>query len=567
MTDEERGRDLIVCCDGTNNTLTGGARDTNVLLLVEALRRGARPNQVLYYDPGVGSPDDLPMTGFRQYFRRKWDRIAGLASGQGIFENIGEAYSFLIRHYRDGDRVWLFGFSRGAFAARSVAGMVSLFGIIKPEHRVLLPTLLRVYFARVAKRGKLWELVFRFLKRSQVKRRRDDVAGQVRKLFTSEGGGRASVHFVGVWDTVESVGMPGISLQISGTPVIAGKPIKHARHALSLDEHRWPFLPRVYEEKDFGQPSDSRPPVSGRIEPSEQSLRQAWFRGVHSDVGGGYFEDESGLSRAAFEWMVDEANLCGLGCSLVGGRPGGKPQRAVAHDPLYETPLWAVAGMTARDTRVLPEAPEAANPQGPPLGAVVTSSVWDRRRPLVPFACCAVGAVVSMLLSGWMLQPGPGSSSLLDFTVTPSLWRDAAVRSFDLACAQLGAWFRSPLELIVGVPGACPHRALLFDAAFVAFYAYLLARLCTRAFHRRAGARQVGHRAPKLRVLGAALPMLVFGDLLEDFFGFVGFSFGPSSALGAVSFGLGVIPSAVKLIGALGCAVLIGIGWVLPRRR
>src|SRR5690606_5613852 len=245
------GRKLIVCCDGTNNTLTGGVHDTNVLRLFTELRR-LHDGAVLYYDPGVGAPDELPPTGIRQYLRRKWDRVAGLASGPGVVENIGEAYSFLVREYRAGDEIWLFGFSRGAFTARSGSGMVHLFGIVRPEHLVLLPTMLRVYFSSRKRRKR------RARRHTGERRTRDVVAEQIRTTFTSPEGREAHVHFVGVWDTVESVGMPGMSLQISSSATIRGKRICHVRHALSLDEHRWPFLPRLYDEDDFGSPEDGQ---------------------------------------------------------------------------------------------------------------------------------------------------------------------------------------------------------------------------------------------------------------------------------------------------------------------
>src|SRR5262245_41344042 len=140
-------RQIVAFLDGTNNTLTGHRTDTNVLHLFEHLSARRDRDQVLYYDPGVGSPDLLPFTDLNEWLSRKWERLRGLASGRGIFENVGQAYMFIAQRYRPGDEIWIFGFSRGAFTARSVAGMIHLFGLIRPEHESLLPTLLRVYFA------------------------------------------------------------------------------------------------------------------------------------------------------------------------------------------------------------------------------------------------------------------------------------------------------------------------------------------------------------------------------------------------------------------------------------
>jgi len=147
-------RQLVLLLDGTNNTLTGRIRDTNVLKLYEHLNRCADGSQTLYYDPGVGAPDSLPSTGVLDQAGRWVQRIYGLAYGRGIYENIRDAYLFLMRNWQPGDEIWLFGFSRGAFTARSISGMVHLFGIIDAQHESLLPTLLRVYFAKQPQSGK-----------------------------------------------------------------------------------------------------------------------------------------------------------------------------------------------------------------------------------------------------------------------------------------------------------------------------------------------------------------------------------------------------------------------------
>lgn len=545
-------RQLIVCCDGTNNTLTGGLRDTNVLQLVEELRREGHGQQVLYYDPGVGSPDELPPTGPVQWLRRKWDRVAGLASGQGIFENITEAYAFLMREYREGDQIWLFGFSRGAFTARSVAGLINLFGLLRPEHEVMLPTLLRVYFASAEGRGRDAAPTA-----GRPRRSRDAVAQQIRASFASPVGQAAAVHFIGVWDTVESVGAPGLALKISSTGTIVGKRMRHVRHALSLDEHRHPFLPRLYADADFGEPT------------GPQSLRQVWFRGVHSDVGGGYDAGESGLADAALRWMVDEARACGLlGCQAAAQwtrRPGSRR----VHDPLYDMPWWAVVGMTVRATGQAARSRAAA----PPLGTGHDSlqlprpgSVWDRHRPLRPLLLGVLGGAAALLLSGYQLMAGSGAADLVAFALDPSRWGEAVGRASRLAMAQAQAFWAptGPFEL---APGACPRRAMLCDLGFLAGYAYVMARLVTRAFARRFACRDVEGPAPRLRVLGAALPLLVGGDLLENGCALAAFSAGPDGWLGPAWFWLGAFGAWAKFVGLAGCLALLGLGWLSPSRR
>ena len=114
-----RPRQLIVCCDGTNNNLTGRNRDTNVSQLCELLAPDSQ-NQLLYYDPGVGNPGTLPEAAWWDKVQQKYERLSGLAFGSGIYENISEAYRFLMRNWREDDDIFLFGFSRGAFTAREI---------------------------------------------------------------------------------------------------------------------------------------------------------------------------------------------------------------------------------------------------------------------------------------------------------------------------------------------------------------------------------------------------------------------------------------------------------------
>ncbi len=557
---ERSPRQLILCCDGTNNTLTGGAKDTNVLRLFERLRATDDGRRVLYYDPGVGTADELPPTDAVQWMRRKWDRLSGLASGQGVFENISQAYSFLMREWREGDSVWLFGFSRGAFTARSIAGIVHLFGIVRPEHRALLPTLMRIYFS--SKDGST--LAMRAIRRiaqalsyRDPGQRRDRAAEQVRELFTTPAGRTAAVHFVGVWDTVESVGLPGFGLHISSQATIRAKRIQHVRHALSLDEHRWPFLPRLYDDEDFG---DAKHP--GADHGAAQSMRQVWFRGVHSDVGGGYDADAAALSDAALQWMLAEANACGLACPP---ETDAKPRtaRQVAHDPLHETPWWAVTGMTVRATAPRGRA-TAIGTAHESVQSGHARSMWSERRPILPLLVAATGGALALVLSGYMLMPAGGWRGFHAFATTPSQWVEAMVIAKNLAVAQATTWFdaRGAFD-VASEDGACPRRALLFDMAFIAAYAYVLARLCSRAFARRFTWREVDGLPPKLRLLGFSLSTLVAGDFVENVLGIAAFSCG-RGVFGQGFLCLGAFGSFAKFVGFAGCVALIVLGWSMP---
>lgn len=548
MKDGDRvPRQLIIFCDGTNNTLTGGTSDTNVLRLFEALHRSSDQQRVLYYDPGVGSRDLQLEAGIWQGMRRWLDRLAGMASGQGIFENITQAYVFLMHEYREGDSIWLFGFSRGAFTARSIAGMINLFGLVRPEHEVMLPTLLRAYFSSADGN----------LKSKPSLLRRDDVARQIRASFVGPEGARVRVHFIGVWDTVESVGAPGLSLRITSSGTIQGKRVNHVRHALSLDEHRHPFLPRLYEEADFGEPKGTEATFR-----EAQSLRQAWFRGVHSDVGGGYDAITAGLSDAALEWMVVMANECGLACPPSKLELPSLPVRRIAHDPLYSTPWWAVMGMTVRST----QSARLHSVVGTQEEASPPNSVWDTRRSALPlFGWGAFGALV-LVLSGYMLLPMTGWSGFKDLLLTPSIWLEAMKAAVSLAATQVSAWFDPQGPFVVASQlGACPRRALAFDFLFIAAYAYVLARLCSRAFARRFAWRDLNDPVPALRILGFALPLMVGGDIVENVLGIAAFSCG-NGVFGQLLFCVGVLGSLAKYVGLLGCVILIGVGWLMPNR-
>lgn len=404
-------RQLIVCCDGTNNNLTGRLNDTNVTKLCELLDPDGQ-QQRLFYDPGVGNPGQLPGTTRLDSIKREVQRLTGLAFGQGIFENIAEGYTFLMQHYQDGDQIYLYGFSRGAFTARSIAGLVAQFGLLRPENQALLPTLLHTYFAD----------------RRESQRYRD-VTAQVSALFCSPDRREVPVWFVGVWDTVASVGFPMLSQQtITARPSIAGKRYHHVRQALALDEHRRAFEPRPYI-----------------IEPGHdyaahgQSIAQAWFSGSHGDVGGGYPHAEAGLCDDALRWMLQESIACGLRIDPALLNPRGElDDRALAerlalrslcprtegadtaaapcrqlHSETYDTPWWALAGLKLRDPTLNPDWNRLDDPVQPvehpsvgqqPLQFAADTS-WSRRRALGPLFWALLGLLAFDVLAGLMLAP------------------------------------------------------------------------------------------------------------------------------------------------------------------
>lgn len=268
-------KNLVVCCDGTNNEIAGDA--TNVLRLYRMLVRDSE--QVAYYDSGVGTianPDRITSWG------RSVSKLFDSAMGLSIRHHFLKAYRFLAQHYEPGDRIYLFGFSRGAYTARAVAGAIRMFGLLRPELEGLEDLVWAIYSGENNLPASLFS-----------------AAPVFKKVFGNEGAqteqdsNRYSVkiHCVCVWDTVSAFGT--ISDQRTLPYTSDNTDIKHVRHAVSIDERRSIFQANLFRPKDRKQ---------------HDSFKQVWFAGVHSDVGGGYPEATGTLSKVSLNWMLDEVS-------------------------------------------------------------------------------------------------------------------------------------------------------------------------------------------------------------------------------------------------------------------
>ena len=238
---------------------------TNVLRMARAVRpKAAGAEQVAFYDWGVGTD------------RKK---LAGGITGAGIDKNIMDCYRFLVHNYNPGDHLFFFGFSRGAYTVRSLAGFIRNCGLLKREHADQIPAAYRLYRKRTRASSPDEPQAVLF--------RQDHAVADI-----------TPIEFVGVWDTVGALGIPVPFWGNLGEKEFLfhdtepSKIIQHARHAVSIDENREDFEPTLW----------SRKPGS--------DIMQVWFAGVHSDVGGGY--DELGLSYCAAQWMIKEAAKFGL---------------------------------------------------------------------------------------------------------------------------------------------------------------------------------------------------------------------------------------------------------------
>jgi uncharacterized protein (DUF2235 family) len=262
-------RRLIVCCDGTWNSPDQELdeydvrKPTNVVKLARSVVPVASDgtSQIVFYDTGIGTHSFV-------------DKFVGGATGKGLSQNIIEAYRFLVNNFDGEDEIYLFGFSRGGFTARSLAGLIGQIGLLPKQQEYWLPEGYEMY------------------------RERDDrkAIARYRKLNKTRS---VTIRMVGVWDTVGALGIPfGIIEALTRRryqfhDVTLSACVQHAYQALAIDEHRSTFQPAIWESCL-----------------KNQVVEQQWFPGVHTNVGGGYADN--GIANHALMWMVDRANALGL---------------------------------------------------------------------------------------------------------------------------------------------------------------------------------------------------------------------------------------------------------------
>ncbi|MGD0464752.1 MAG: DUF2235 domain-containing protein [Tepidisphaeraceae bacterium] len=283
------GKRIVFCADGTWDDPQSG---TNVVKLYQAIATSAV--QVPYYDPGVGT-DGTPL-----------QKLTGGALGDGILQKVKDGYAKIAHIYDPGDDVFVFGFSRGAYTARSIAGMIAVSGLPSGSPTdALLDTAFQAYRNRANRPGLLATL---------------NAAG----FFD------AKIKMVGVWDTVGALGIPAVFGNVDpaeyGFLDTALHPdVLNAYQALAIDERRQEFPPTLWTSA----------PIAG------QTIEQVWFSGVHSDVGGGYPETAPGLSDITLDWMIGKAAALGLAIDTSGpGYPSINAQTSLG--PIHESwnPLW-----------------------------------------------------------------------------------------------------------------------------------------------------------------------------------------------------------------------------------
>ena len=305
-------KNIVICSDGTGNR-GGKTRGTNIWRIFNAVNR-YHPDvkQITYYDDGVGTEDLL------------WLRLLGGSFGCGLSRNILQAYAYLAMNYEKGDRVFLFGFSRGAFTMRSLAGMICRCGLITREN------LVRVGWRKRECILKRILCAYRSAKGVKDTHDKEDEAARIRRISNalkiSDIDLRpVPIHFIGVWDTVDAVGVPFDELKLVDYfwrkvfkrrlwgfhDCLPHRLVSHAYQALSIDDERKTFHPNVWDcpDSNTGTNSDKENTRNSNAS-GKQVIEQVWFAGVHSNVGGGYPKDS--LSLIPLDWMMGKADAHGL---------------------------------------------------------------------------------------------------------------------------------------------------------------------------------------------------------------------------------------------------------------
>jgi len=328
---------IVVCCDGTWNRPDqfdrGKLRPTNVTKIALAIAPHDQDGnlQQVYYRRGVGTDP--------------WEQLRGGAFGMGLSRNTQDAYQYLIKHYEPGDELFLFGFSRGAYTVRSLAGLIRNSGLLRREHS-----------------DRLREAYALYRRRDRESHPVETEATLFRKTYSYESLGHSvRIKLIGVWDTVGALGIPiGWLGQVSRRffrlefhDVKLSSYVDSAFQALAIDERRRPFEPSIWEWQ---------PHAKG------QRLEQVWFAGVHSDVGGGY--EDSGLSDNVFKWMKERAVECDLAFD-----------EAYLSNKVDPDPMGKLHESRTGLYLLLPPRPrELCKPREAQTFETVHSSAWERRQ-------------------------------------------------------------------------------------------------------------------------------------------------------------------------------------------
>lgn len=363
MSERTEGKNIVILMDGTSNQIS--EKRSNVLRLYGVLTKSKPDKQLVYYDPGVGtfSPD--------RWFSKQASKIAeiyGLVTGWGLDRNVKDAYRFLVENYevtfrqdpvtkkdiKVRDKIYIFGFSRGAYSARVLAGFINALGLIEPRNLNLLDYAYRAY--------------------KRIDQNADAKPESYEAMYLFERSlspDHPTIRMLGLFDTVSSViEKAEIGWRMRKHAYTSTNPsVETVMQAAAIEEQRrgFPLMPWPKGQEYHASPFDNGNGVPQQVE-------EVWFAGVHADVGGGHTEEGSALCKVPLVWMINRAKECGLKVSpqsvtslVYGRRKGGKPYTPPnALGPKTESyrGLWRLMGSRKR---VIEE------------GATVHESVLTRR--------------------------------------------------------------------------------------------------------------------------------------------------------------------------------------------
>ena len=297
-------RKLIICIDGTGNQISD--QQTNVLKLYRCLRVNSDTQKVLYV-PGVGTNSSQSVIG---KWTQKLKGLQGLAFGLGLEDDVLTAYRFLCAQYQEDDQILIFGFSRGAYGARVLAGFMNNFGLLPESQLHLAPRAFRAY---------------RKITDADASDSVDKTYQNLREYEQVLHVRHVPIRFLGLFDTVSSIVRfrrmwhnltnHGSLLEMGTHASVDENPsVEMVRHALAIDERRSMFRAQHW------RPSAYYGNRFKRGDPKRQDVEQMWFPGYHSDVGGSPYEDRSGIGKISLLWMIDALTEAGVELDFVGRR-------------------------------------------------------------------------------------------------------------------------------------------------------------------------------------------------------------------------------------------------------
>jgi uncharacterized protein (DUF2235 family) len=277
-------KSIVVMSDGTGNELKVSG-NTNVVRIHGLLDRSDPRSLVTFYDPGVGT---MGSQGATTAIGRRWSKLTGLAFGKGLKANVVQGYEFIMNHYEPGDKIFLFGFSRGAYTVRAIAGLINHVGLLPPGSENLVPYAMKFYWHSMVKRGK---------PNKPISDKEWNLAGLFSKNFARPDFTRkktGAIAYLGVWDTVNATGSLRKRVVLPYTARL--EVVDKARHAVAIDEKRKNFKPALFkfDTSTFHRRQDGE-------------LKEVWFAGVHSYVGG-----DHQLSDITLQWIATGAVEQGL---------------------------------------------------------------------------------------------------------------------------------------------------------------------------------------------------------------------------------------------------------------